>query len=42
MALPDTTAPLSLHSLVQPVSRALVTVSRAGTGNGDGGSAPRG
>ncbi|MFI0263112.1 LysR family transcriptional regulator [Streptomyces sp. NPDC017056] len=33
MALPDTTAPLSLHPLVQPVSRTVFAVSRAGTGN---------
>jgi DNA-binding transcriptional LysR family regulator len=32
MALPDTTAPLSLHPLVRPVSRTVFTVSRAGTG----------
>ncbi|MGW5445466.1 LysR family transcriptional regulator [Streptomyces asiaticus] len=33
MALPETTAPLSLHPLVRPVSRTLFTVSRAGTGD---------
>ncbi|MFF2131314.1 LysR family transcriptional regulator [Streptomyces olivochromogenes] len=32
MALPDHTAPLSLHPLVRPVSRTVFTVSRAGTG----------
>nr|WP_180218844.1 LysR family transcriptional regulator [Streptomyces albus] len=32
MALPDDTASLSLHPLVQPVSRTLFTVSRTGTG----------
>jgi DNA-binding transcriptional LysR family regulator len=32
MALPDNTAPLSLHPLVRPVSRTVFTVSRAGTG----------
>ncbi|MFC9635464.1 LysR family transcriptional regulator [Streptomyces mirabilis] len=32
MALPDHTAPLSLHPLVRPVSRTVLTVSRAGTG----------
>ncbi|WOP13577.1 LysR family transcriptional regulator [Streptomyces cyaneofuscatus] len=32
MALPDTTAFLSLHPLVHPVSRTIFTVSRAGTG----------
>ncbi|EXU68524.1 hypothetical protein Z951_09430 [Streptomyces sp. PRh5] len=32
-ALPETTAPLSLHPLVRPVSRTLFTVSRAGTGD---------
>ncbi|MFI6517526.1 LysR family transcriptional regulator [Spirillospora sp. NPDC050679] len=32
MALPDTTAPLSLHPLVHPVSRTIFTVNRAGTG----------
>ncbi|WP_433143591.1 LysR family transcriptional regulator [Actinomadura nitritigenes] len=31
MALPETTAALSLHPLVQPVSRTIFTVSRAGT-----------
>ncbi|WP_432047686.1 LysR substrate-binding domain-containing protein [Streptomyces asiaticus] len=30
MALPETTAPLSLHPLVRPVSRTLFTLSRAG------------
>ncbi|MGW1757582.1 LysR family transcriptional regulator [Streptomyces mirabilis] len=32
MALPDHTAPLSLHPLVRPVSRTVFTVCRAGTG----------
>ncbi|WP_242907751.1 LysR family transcriptional regulator [Actinomadura terrae] len=32
MALPDATASLSLHPLVHPVSRTILTVSRAGTG----------
>ncbi|MFE5244159.1 MULTISPECIES: LysR family transcriptional regulator [unclassified Streptomyces] len=32
MALPDTTGSLSLHPLLQPVSRTIFTVSRAGTG----------
>ncbi|MFF2514016.1 LysR family transcriptional regulator [Streptomyces sp. NPDC058086] len=32
MALPDHTAPLSLHPLVRPVSRTVFAVSRAGTG----------
>ncbi|MFF7887663.1 LysR substrate-binding domain-containing protein [Streptomyces sp. NPDC020794] len=32
MAMPDHTAPLSLHPLVRPVSRTVFTVSRAGTG----------
>ncbi|MFC6880747.1 MULTISPECIES: LysR family transcriptional regulator [Actinomadura] len=31
MALPETTAPLSLHPLTHPVSRTIFTVSRAGT-----------
>ncbi|QKG24117.1 LysR family transcriptional regulator [Actinomadura verrucosospora] len=32
MALPETTAAVSLHPLAQPVSRTIYTVSRAGTG----------
>ncbi|MGP3940625.1 LysR substrate-binding domain-containing protein [Streptomyces sp. 6N106] len=36
MALPDTTAPVSLHPLVHPVSRTVFAVSRAGTGNRPG------
>ncbi|RJL23062.1 LysR family transcriptional regulator [Bailinhaonella thermotolerans] len=31
MALPEATAPLSLHPLVHPISRTVFTVSRAGT-----------